>query len=88
MGEDSGSMGTYADLATGLSTTVGGLAMASSASSTMPVSFCLRTELDEEAIEAEAACRRQAEDKAPSVNSDAAANTKMVSWGENLSATD
>lgn len=39
-------------------------------------------------MEPEAVCRRQAEDRAPSVNSDDAANANMVSCGENLSATD
>lgn len=70
------------------SATAGELVLGSSASSTIPVSFWRRRELDEDVMEPEAACRRQAEDRAPSVNSEDAANAKMVSCGENLSATD
>lgn len=60
----------------------------SSASSVISISRRRRRELEEEVIEVEAVWRRQAEDKALSVRSEALDRGSTVSFGVNLSVTD
>ena len=60
----------------------------SSASSVISISLRRRRELEEEVIEPEAVCSKQAEDRALSVRSEDLDSEKTVSWGENLSKTD
>lgn len=60
----------------------------SSASSVISLKRRRRRELDEEVIDPDAVWRRQAEDKALSLRSDAWVMAKMVSFGVNFSVTD
>lgn len=60
----------------------------SSASSVISISRRRRRELDEEVIDPEAVCKRQADDRALSLSSDAWVRASTVSFGVNLSRTD
>lgn len=59
---------------------------ASSASSVISSSFCLREERLEQLLEGAAVCREQAEASWASLSSSAVEIAKVVSWGVNLSA--